>query len=81
MLSGQNSTESPPQSPTHTPKSRIPRPITSPIKPSGIPVPVVSNKTVKKITSPTVAVKTSTPVKSLNTVKSSPVRRPVPTTR
>nr|CAH7731909.1 unnamed protein product [Callosobruchus chinensis] len=40
MLSVQKSeSESPPQSPTHT-KSKIPRPITSPIRPSGIPVPV-----------------------------------------
>ncbi|CAH2006314.1 unnamed protein product [Acanthoscelides obtectus] len=40
MLSVQKSeSESPPQSPTHT-KSKIPRPITSPIRPSGIPIPV-----------------------------------------
>ncbi|XP_044263071.1 uncharacterized protein LOC123010326 isoform X2 [Tribolium madens] len=37
MLSGRESNPSPPLSPTNT-KSKIPRPITSPIKPSGIPV-------------------------------------------
>lgn len=56
MLSGQEPTptshptpQSPPGSPTHTGKSKIPRPLTSPVKPSGIPVPV----SVKKAATPT----------------------------
>lgn len=42
MLSGKESSgsASPPSSPTHAVKSRIPRPLSSPVKPSGIPVPV-----------------------------------------
>lgn len=48
---------SPPESPTHTPKSKIPRPVISPIKPSGIPVPVSPTYkgikgVAKKVTSP-----------------------------
>ncbi|CAG9864129.1 unnamed protein product [Phyllotreta striolata] len=73
MLSTQNSTESPPLSPTHAPKSKIPRPISSPVKPSGIPV------LVKKLPSPT-GVKT-TPVKCSNSVKNSPAKRSAPITR
>ncbi|XP_068912211.1 serine-rich adhesin for platelets isoform X4 [Tenebrio molitor] len=39
MLSGREPSQSPPSSPTNTAnKSKIPRPITSPVKPSGIPV-------------------------------------------
>lgn len=46
MLSGRESSTSasPPSSPTHAVKSRIPRPLQSPIKPSCIPVPVTSVK-------------------------------------
>jgi len=54
--------ESPPESPTHV-KSKIPRPVTSPVRPSGIPVPCKSTK--KVITPPGQAPgkKLSTPVK------------------
>lgn len=39
MLSGREPSQSPPSSPTNgANKSKIPRPITSPVKPSGIPV-------------------------------------------
>lgn len=56
MLSGKESI-SPPSSPTHSSKSKIPRPVISPVKPSGIPVAVSpsakNGKGVKKIvTSP-----------------------------
>ncbi|XP_015839730.1 uncharacterized protein LOC661485 isoform X2 [Tribolium castaneum] len=51
MLSGRESNPSPPSSPTNN-KSKIPRPITSPIKPSGIPILISpsgkSQKTPKK---------------------------------
>uniref|UniRef100_A0A6P7H870 Uncharacterized protein LOC114345508 isoform X1 n=2 Tax=Diabrotica virgifera virgifera TaxID=50390 RepID=A0A6P7H870_DIAVI len=80
MLSGQNSTESPPPSPTHVTKSKIPRPITSPIKPSGIPIPVSTAKTVKKVTTPPGGGKVMH-CKSLPNVKSSPMKRNVPNTR
>lgn len=45
-LSGKESSasNSPPASPTHAVKSRIPRLLSSPVKPSGIPVPVSSAK-------------------------------------
>lgn len=48
MLSGRESStsQSPPSSPTHTNKSRIPRPLSSPVKPSGIPVPISIKKTI-----------------------------------
>lgn len=56
MLSGRDQNFSPPSSASHTPntpsKSRIPRLITSPIKPSGIPVPLSSKNGVKKVTTP-----------------------------
>lgn len=74
LLSGQNSSESPPPSPTNaTNKSKIPRPITSPVRPSGIPVPV------KKVTTPPGA---KNPVlKGLNTIKNSPMKKPTPSVR
>lgn len=48
MISGRESSEpqSPPLSPTHTSKSKIPRPLSSPVKPSGIPVPISTKKVV-----------------------------------
>lgn len=76
MISGK---ESPPTSPTHSAKSKIPRPLTSPIKPSGIPLPVSAKKVTspnnnKKITSgisrtPSTSnlVKNNTPKKGLST--------------
>lgn len=74
MLSGQNSTESPPPSPTHvTTKSKIPRPITSPVKPSGIPV------LVKKVTTPPGG--KNPLVKGPGSVKSSPARKAGPSAR
>ncbi|KAG5887717.1 hypothetical protein JTB14_020019 [Gonioctena quinquepunctata] len=85
MMSGQNSTESPPPSPTQVNKSKIPRPIMSPVKPSGIPVPVSlatkgGNKTVKKVTTPPGA-KVNPLVKGVNNAKSSPQIRAGPSTR
>lgn len=46
MLSGKESSisQSPSSSPTHSNVSKIPRPLSSPIKPSGIPVPISSKK-------------------------------------
>ncbi|KAJ8956774.1 hypothetical protein NQ314_006649 [Rhamnusium bicolor] len=87
MLSGQNSSESPPLSPTHAPnKSKIPRPITSPIKPSGIPVPVSPTvkgglKTVKKVTTPPASSKVNSSTKGVSSVKSSPLKRAGPCAR
>ncbi|XP_018328369.1 uncharacterized protein LOC108739128 isoform X2 [Agrilus planipennis] len=57
MLSGKESTSSggsPPQSPTHGNKSKIPRPVTSPNRPSGIPVAVnnINKTTGKKAVTP-----------------------------
>ncbi|GJQ82071.1 hypothetical protein Trydic_g6943 [Trypoxylus dichotomus] len=43
MLSGKEST-SPPESPTHN-KSKIPRPVASPVKPSGIPIAISPSST------------------------------------
>lgn len=43
MLSGKDST-SPPESPTHG-KSKIPRPVASPVKPSGIPIAISPSTT------------------------------------
>lgn len=86
MLSGQNSSESPPLSPTHgTNKSKIPRPITSPIRPSGIPVPVSPTlkgacKTVKKVTTPP-SIKNTLVNKAFGVVKNSPMKKAVPSTR
>lgn len=74
MISGQNSTESPLQSPTHVAtKSKIPRPITSPIRPSGIPVPV------KKVTTPPGG--KAPVIKGAGSVKNSPAKRAGPNTR
>ncbi|XP_030767612.1 uncharacterized protein LOC115891308 isoform X2 [Sitophilus oryzae] len=75
MLSGRDSEErdSPPSSPTHANKSKIPRPITSPVKPSGIPV-LVSHK---KITC-SQANKSIPGVKGINTIKNSPVKNSTP---
>ncbi|CAG9823829.1 unnamed protein product [Phaedon cochleariae] len=84
MLSGQNPTESPPLSPTHATKSKIPRPITSPVKPSGIPVPVglaVGNKAIKKVTTPPGGKASAVVLKGANSVKSSPNNRAGPSTR
>lgn len=79
MLSGRESSQSPPLSPTTltTPtKSKIPRPITSPVRPSGIPVPVkkiltppgagkvalkLTSHNVKYATQPTTIIKKATP--------------------
>ncbi|KAJ8979938.1 hypothetical protein NQ317_003680, partial [Molorchus minor] len=86
MLSGQNSTESPPESPTHTPsKSKIPRPITSPNRPSGIPVPVSPTpksclKTIRKITTPPGNSKSGS-VKGISNIKNSPMKRAGTTAR
>ncbi|XP_023019159.2 uncharacterized protein isoform X2 [Leptinotarsa decemlineata] len=85
MLSGQNSTESPPPSPTHVTKSKIPRPISSPVKPSGIPVlvsPVVKGgvNIAKKVTTPPCG-KGSPITKGLVSTKSSPMIRAGPSTR
>ncbi|KAF5308641.1 hypothetical protein FQR65_LT06102 [Abscondita terminalis] len=56
-LSGRDLSTSPPLSPTHASKSKIPRPVTSPVRPpSGIPVPVISptckSKIAKKVVTP-----------------------------
>ncbi|XP_018565929.1 uncharacterized protein LOC108906959 isoform X2 [Anoplophora glabripennis] len=80
MLSGQNSTESPPSSPTHAAgKSKIPRPVISPVRPSGIPVAVSPTtkgglKSVKRVTTPPSGSKTAVN-KGLNGVKSSPLKK------
>ncbi|XP_057651614.1 uncharacterized protein LOC130891091 isoform X2 [Diorhabda carinulata] len=66
-LSGHNPLESPPSSPTHAVKSKIPRPITSPIKPSGIPIPVTNAKIGKKMT--------AQPKNVANNIKNSPAKR------
>ncbi|XP_076253104.1 uncharacterized protein LOC143191665 isoform X4 [Rhynchophorus ferrugineus] len=82
MLSGRESVEkeSPPPSPTHLNKSKIPRPITSPIKPSGIPVLVPQPKSVnKKVTSPQGS-KPVPIVKGSNSIKSSPAKKSSPRT-
>ncbi|XP_045478169.1 uncharacterized protein LOC123683260 isoform X2 [Harmonia axyridis] len=95
MLSGKDQAFSPPLSPTHTPntpntpsKSRIPRLITSPVKPvSGIPTPVCQgSKTAnakvgqKKVTTPPSSKPPST--NKVGSVKSSPARKmPVGNTR
>ncbi|KAI4459389.1 run and sh3 domain containing [Holotrichia oblita] len=58
MLSGKESI-SPPESPTHN-KSKIPRPVASPVKPSGIPIPIspsttksnMKGITIKKVVTP-----------------------------
>ncbi|KAJ8915224.1 hypothetical protein NQ315_015447, partial [Exocentrus adspersus] len=87
MLSGQNSTESPPASPTHAaPKSKIPRPVISPVRPSGIPVPASpTGKSVSKTGKKQVASPTSngraTIAKGIGAVKSSPIRKAGPGTR
>ncbi|KAL1492038.1 hypothetical protein ABEB36_012540 [Hypothenemus hampei] len=75
LLSGKDSIEkdSPPPSPTHSNKSKIPRPITSPIKPSGIPV----------LISPPAkpcAKKPVTPQSVVKTVKNSPAKKAGPRT-
>lgn len=80
MLSGHNSTESPPHSPTHAVgKSKIPRPVISPVRPSGIPVPVSPTtksglKTVKKVTTPPSGGK-ATIAKGINGIKSLPLKK------
>lgn len=80
MLSGQNSTESPPSSPTHAAgKSKIPRPVISPIRPSGIPVPVSPTtksavKTVKRVTTPPSGGKVAI-AKGISGVKSSTLKK------
>ncbi|KAK4883199.1 hypothetical protein RN001_006518 [Aquatica leii] len=56
-LSGRDLSTSPPSSPTNTSKSKIPRPVTSPVRPpSGIPVPVISptckSKIARKVITP-----------------------------
>lgn len=74
LLSGQNSTESPPSSPTNVGnKSKIPRPITSPVRPSGIPVPV------KKVITPPSG--KNPLLKGINIVKNSPMKKPTPSAR
>lgn len=74
LLSGQNPTESPPSSPTNLGnKSKIPRPITSPVRPSGIPVPL------KKAITPPAG---KNPVlKGVNSIKNSPMKKPTPSPR
>lgn len=69
LLSGQNSTESPPTSPTNIGnKSKIPRPITSPVRPSGIPV------LVKKVVTPPGG---KNPILTgINSVRNSPAKKP-----
>lgn len=74
MLSGKES-QSPPESPTHPNKSKIPRPVASPVKPSGIPVPV--SKPISKLPpkkSPTTAGDKKV-VGGNNLVKSSPAKK------
>lgn len=84
MLSGKESVdkESPPPSPTHAAnKSRIPRLITSPVKPSGIPVLVSppNKQPNKKVTSPQ-GTKNIPAVKGVNSVKNSPAKKAGPRT-
>lgn len=67
LLSGQNSSESPPPSPTNLAKSKIPRPITSPVRPSGIPIPV------KKVTTPPSG--KNPIVKGTNSIRNSPMKK------
>lgn len=86
MLSGQNSTESPPPSPTHTAgKSKIPRPVISPIRPSGIPVPVSPTtkgtvKAMKRVTTPPSGGKAAF-AKGIGGVKNSPLKKTGASTR
>ncbi|XP_066157352.1 uncharacterized protein [Euwallacea fornicatus] len=83
MLSGRDSVEndSPPPSPTHSnAKSKIPRPITSPVKPSGIPVlisPPSKSAPNKKMTSP--QSNKQTPATKIS-VKNSPAKKVGPRT-
>lgn len=74
MLSGKDSQESPPLSPTSTPnKSKIPRLIPSPVK-SGIPVLMSNMKNVKKVVTPPGPGK-SIPAPSKISVKNSPAKK------
>ncbi|KAJ8961767.1 hypothetical protein NQ318_021368 [Aromia moschata] len=75
-----------PASPTHAAKSKIPRPITSPNKPSCIPVPVSPTvrggiKAVKKVTTPPSSGKGGIISRPSNGVKSSPMKKGGPCTR
>lgn len=74
LLSGQNSSESPPPSPTNlSNKSKIPRPIMSPVRPSGIPV------LVKKVITPPSG---KNPIlKGANSIKNSPLKKPASSVR
>ncbi|KAF5277375.1 hypothetical protein FQA39_LY06188 [Lamprigera yunnana] len=72
-ISGKELSNSPPLSPTHANKSKIPRPVTSPVRPSsGIPIPVISptskSKIAKKVVTPTSGVRKpiGIPCKSVN---------------
>ncbi|XP_019864553.1 uncharacterized protein LOC109593866 isoform X3 [Aethina tumida] len=79
MLSGKDSQESPPLSPTSTPnKSKIPRLIPSPVK-SGIPVLMSNMKNVKKVVTPPGPGK-SIPAPSKISVKNSPAKKIGPRT-
>ncbi|KAK5650643.1 hypothetical protein RI129_001672 [Pyrocoelia pectoralis] len=91
-LSGRDLSCSPPQSPTHTNKSKIPRPVTSPVRPpSGIPVPVISptskpSKIAKKAITPPngnrkpIGSVSRTP-SGTNLLKTAATKKTIPTTR
>ncbi|XP_031333740.1 uncharacterized protein LOC116163770 isoform X2 [Photinus pyralis] len=90
-LSGKDLPCSPPQSPTHANKSKIPRLVTSPVRPpSGIPVPVVSpttkpSKIAKKVTTPPSGNRKCIGSISRTSIGNNPpkvqVKKPIPNTR